>query len=742
MTEAPVAPLPSNTQSHGCCHNNNGAAQKTTRGDVPAELAVLYTCPMHPDVRQKGPGACPLCGMALEPEMPTTDESENPELADMRKRFLVGLMFATPLVVMDMGSHFGAFALPLSGTASNGLNLALATPAVFWAGWPFFRRGWDSLVSLNLNMFTLIALGTGIAWLYSAIATLFPAIFPPHFRQTDGSVAVYFEAAAVIIVLALFGQMLELKARARTGAAIRALLSRAPKTARRIRDDETEDDIPLTEVRVGDALRVRPGETVPVDGIVLEGKSSVDESLLSGESLPLLKQPGAFVTGGTLNHTGSLVIRAERVGADTMLSRIARMVAEAQRSRAPSQRLADRVARWFVPAVVAVAVLAFTIWNVFGPEPSLGYALIAAVSVLIIACPCALGLATPMSIMVGIGRGAREGILIKDAEALECLGRVDTLVLDKTGTLTEGKPKVILVSATNGHNESGVLAIAAALEKNSEHPLAHAITEAAQNENLSLPRVTNFESVTGKGVTANSDGKSVLLGNEALMNAADVDTGPLETTAEDVRTKGSTVIFLAVDGRLAGLLALADPIKPTTALALAKLRADGLAIVMLTGDHAKTAAAVARELGIGSFEAGLSPHDKIRIIEKLKHEGKRVAMAGDGVNDAPALAAADVGVAMGSGADVAIESAGITLLKGDLIRLVNARKLSRDVIKNIRQNLFFAFAYNTAGVPVAAGVLYPFFEVLLSPVLAALAMSFSSVSVIANALRLARADPR
>jgi len=711
-----------------CCHT----ASPSVASHVPAPRDAFYICPMHLQVRQKGPGTCPICGMALEPEVATGGDEENGELSDMRRRFWIGVALSAPVVVLEMGTHL----LDISGSVSNWIQLVFATPVVLWAGWPFFQRGWASLVSRNLNMFTLIALGTGVSWLYSLIATLAPDIFPSTFRQENGMVPVYFEAAAMITVLVLLGQVLELRARAQTGGAIRALLDLAPKTARRVRSDGSDEDIKLTDVHVGDLLRVRPGEKVPVDGIVMEGRSAIDESMLTGESMLVAKEQGDRVTGGTLNQTGGLVFRADKVGAETMLARLVQMVAEAQRSRAPIQRLADVVSGWFVPAVVTVAVISFVVWSVYGPAPSFAYALIAAVSVLIIACPCALGLATPMSIMVGIGLGAQAGILIKNAEALERLEKIDTLVLDKTGTLTQGKPMVTKVIAWGDVDADRVLALAAALEKGSEHPLAHAVIVAAQAKSLALPVVEGFASVTGQGVTGFIDDKAIALGNEALMKALAVDPAPLLVQADEARASGATVVFLSVAHKLAGLLAIADPIKATTPEALARLRKEGIRIVMLTGDNRKTATAVAQTLGIDEVEAEVLPQDKIRIIKKLKREGRIVAMVGDGVNDAPALAAADVGIAMGTGTDVAIESAAITLLRGDLMRLVRARHLSRAVMRNIRQNLFFAFFYNAIGVPVAAGVLYPVCGLLLSPVIAAAAMALSSVSVITNALRL------
>jgi Cu+-exporting ATPase len=691
---------------------------------------------MHPQVRQAGPGTCPICGMALEPEMVTAEETPNRELADMTRRFRVGLLLTLPVFLLEMGGHIFNLHHLISGTASNWVQAVLATPVVLWAGWPFFVRGVRSLKTRNLNMFTLIALGTGVAWLYSVAAVLAPHLFPPSLQREDGSVPVYFEAAAVITVLVLLGQVLELRAREKTGGAILALLNLSPKTARRVKGDGTEEDIPFDHIHAGDLLRVRPGETVPVDGIVTEGRSAVDESMVTGESMPVMKEPGAALIGGTMNQTGSFIMRAERVGSETMLARIVQMVAEAQRSRAPIQRLADLVASWFVPAVIAVAVAAFIVWAIFGPAPALTYALIAAVSVLIIACPCALGLATPMSIMVGVGRGAQAGVLIKSAEALERMEKVDTLVIDKTGTLTEGRPRLTRIVALQGLSENDLLALAAALETGSEHPLAHAVVMAAQERGLAIAASSGFDSPTGKGVTGRVAGQSIALGNIKLMEDLSVDVSALAQEADELRGDGATVIFIAVDHKAAGLLAIADPIKETTAIAVRELQAAGVRVVMLTGDNRTTAMAVASLLGITEVEAEILPEDKGRIVKKLQAEGRVVAMAGDGTNDAPALAAADIGIAMGTGTDVAMESAGITLLKGDLMGIVRARKLSRAVMQNIRQNLFFAFFYNMAGVPVAAGILYPAFGLLLSPVMAAAAMALSSVSVIGNALRL------
>ena len=704
-----------------------------------ASAGAVYTCPMHPEIRQVGPGNCPICGMALEPEMPSADVGPNPELADMTRRFWVGLVLSLPVLVLEMGGHLFDLHHLIPPATSNWIQLVLATPVVLWAGWPFFVRGWASLVSRNLNMFTLIAMGTGAAWLYSMVATLAPGMFPPAFRDAGGQVAVYFEAAAVITVLVLVGQVMELRARESTGGAIRALLDLAPKMARRVGAGGHDEEIPLDHVQVGDRLRVRPGDKVPVDGIVVEGRSAIDESMVTGESMPVTKETGAKVIGGTLNQTGSIVMRAEKVGSDTMLARIVRMVAEAQRSRAPIQRLADRVAAWFVPTVIAVAVLAFIGWAVWGPPPAYGYGLVAAVAVLIIACPCALGLATPMSIMVGVGRGAGAGVLIRNAEALERFERVDTLVVDKTGTLTEGKPKVVAVVTAAGFEERVLLRLAASLERGSEHPLAAAIVAVARERGLGVAEPRDFQSPTGKGVTGTVDGRRVALGNARLFQELNIDIGNLAGRAEELRQDGATVVFVAVDGVAAGVLAIADPVKPTAVDAVRALKDEGVRVLMLTGDNRTTAEAVARRLGIGDVAAEVLPEDKAKVVLRLREEGRVVAMAGDGVNDAPALAAADVGIAMGTGTDVAIESAGVTLVKGDLTGIVRARRLSAATMRNIRQNLFFAFIYNLAGVPIAAGVLYPLFGVLLSPVFAAVAMSLSSVSVVTNALRLRRA---
>jgi Cu+-exporting ATPase len=702
------------------------------------EAVVIYTCPMHPQIRQAGPGRCPICGMTLEPVTASADVGENRELADMTRRFWVGLVLALPVFCLEMGGHIPALGLHdlVPPRISNWIQFALSTPVVLWAGWPFFERAWASVVHRSLNMFSLIALGTGAAYLYSVFATFAPRMFPAGFREMGGTVSVYFEAAAVITVLVLLGQVLELRARERTGGAIRVLLKLAPKTARRLTTAGEDEEVALELVQVGDRLRVRPGDGVPVDGEVLEGKSAVDESMVTGESMPAAKQPSDKLIGGTVNGTGSLVMRADKVGADTVLARIVTMVAEAQRSRAPIQRMADTVSGYFVPAVLGVAGIAFVAWAVWGPAPALSYALIAAVSVLIIACPCALGLATPMSIGVGVGKGAGAGVLIKSAEALERMEKVDTLVVDKTGTLTEGKPKVTAIIPAAGLSESEILPLAASLERSSEHPLAAAIVTAAQDRSASIQEPTDFASVTGKGVTGKIGGRSVALGNAKLMVDLGIKLGNLERKADELRSDGATALFLAVDGKPGGVIAIADPIKSTTQAALDSLRNYGIQIVMLTGDNKTTAEAVARKLGIKEVEADILPQDKNRIVKKLTAEGRIVAMAGDGVNDAPALAEAAVGIAMGTGTEVAIQSAGITLVKGDLAGIARAIVLSRATMRNIRENLVFAFAYNTIGIPIAAGVLYPAFGLLLSPIVAALAMSLSSVSVITNALRL------
>ncbi len=705
---------------------------------TPAEKDASYTCPMHPEVRQQGPGSCPLCGMALEPLEMTADAGPNHELADMRRRLWIGAALTLPVLILEMGGHVPALGLDriVPARLSIWIQFLLATPVVLWAGWPFFQRAWMSVRHRSLNMFTLIALGTGASYLYSLFASFAPALFPAGFRGAHGIVAVYFEPAAVITVLVLFGQVLELRARDQTGGAIRALLKLAPKTARRMTEGDADEEIPLSDVRTGDRLRVRPGDGIPVDGVVVNGGSNVDQSMITGEAMPVAKTSGDRLIGGTVNATGALVMRAEKVGSDTVLSHIVAMVAEAQRSRAPIQRMADSVAGYFVPAVIGVAVLAFIGWALFGPAPALAYALIAAVSVLIIACPCALGLATPMSIMVGVGKGAAGGVLIKSAEALERLEKVNTLVVDKTGTLTEGKPRVVAVVPEAGLDEPALLAMAASLERASEHPLAAAIVAAARQRELTVTEPADFASVTGKGVTGSVNGQRVALGNARLMQDLDVRLGGLADRADALRRDGATALFLARDGKAAGIIAIADPLKATTLDALATLRGDGIRLVMLTGDNRTTAEAVARTLGIDDVQADVLPEDKIRVVRRLRSEGRIVAMAGDGVNDAPALAEADVGIAMGTGTEVAIQSAGVTLMKGDLAGIARARRLSHATMRNIRQNLAFAFVYNAAGIPIAAGVLYPWFGILLSPIIAALAMAFSSVSVIGNALRL------
>ena len=694
----------------------------------------IWTCPMHPQIRQMGPGNCPICGMALEPLEPSLEEGPNPELIDMSRRFWVSAVLSVPLVVLTLGAELFGWRL-VSMSTSMWLQLALATPVVLWGGWPFFERFWASLKSRNLNMFTLIGLGVGVAYGYSVVATLAPDAFPMTLRTMNGLVPVYFEAAAVITTLVLLGQVLELRARSATGTAIRALLGLAPKTARRV-SDGMEEDIPLEHVAVGDILRVRPGEKVPVDGVVVEGRSSVDESMISGEPIPVEKVEGAKLTGATVNGTGSMLMKAERVGRDTMLSQIVRMVAEAQRSRAPIQALADRVSGWFVPAVILISVMTFIIWSLIGPEPRLAHALVNAIAVLIIACPCALGLATPMSIMVGTGRGATAGVLVKSAEALELMEKIDTLVVDKTGTLTMGKPKLVSVVTAPGFDEADVLRLTATIEKGSEHPLAAAIVEGAQERGLDLPTSSDFDSHTGKGVTGSVEGRKVALGNAALMSELKVDVAPLQARVDEHTAEGEGVMFVAIDGKLAGIVVVADPIKESAVSAVAELRRSGMRIVMLTGDNTRTAEAVARRVGIDEVMADVLPDQKQAKVQELRNQGRRVAMAGDGINDAPALAAADVGIAMGTGTDVAMESAAVALVQGDLGGIVRARHLSRAVMRNIRQNLFFAFVFNAAGVPIAAGVLYPWFGILLSPIIAGAAMSLSSVTVIGNSLRL------
>jgi Cu+-exporting ATPase len=712
------------------------ASPSAAAAAVPVALeGVIWTCPMHPEIRRDGPGQCPICGMALEPLEPSLDEGPNPELVDLNRRFLVSAVLSLPLAVLTFGAElFGWEPLPMA--LSIWIQLALATPVVLWGGWPFFERFWASLKTRNLNMFTLIGLGVGVAYGYSLVGAIAPGLFPASLRTMGGLVPVYFEAAAVITTLVLLGQVLELRARSATGKAIRALLGLAPKTARRLRDGR-EEDIPLEQVHVGDLLRVRPGEKVPTDGIVVEGRSTLDESMISGEPIPVEKGEGARLIGATVNGTGSLVMRAERVGRDTMLSQIVRMVAAAQRSRAPIQKLADKVSGWFVPTVVLVSVLTFIVWSFVGPEPRLPHALVNAIAVLIIACPCALGLATPMSIMVGTGKGATHGVLVKNAEALELMETIDTLVVDKTGTLTLGKPRLIQVVTASGFAEDEVLGLAASLEKGSEHPLAAAIVEGADERGVKAGKSDGFESHTGKGVTGNIGGRVVGLGNSPLMADLGIDTAALDGEADRLRADGESVMFVAIDKRLAGLVVVADPIKDSAVAAVAELRRQGVRVVMMTGDNRRTAEAVARRIGgIDEVLADVLPDQKQAMVEKLRREGRRVAMAGDGINDAPALAAADVGIAMGTGTDVAMESAAVTLVKGDLGGIVRARRLSRATMRNIRQNLFFSFVFNAAGVPIAAGVLYPWFGILLSPIIAGAAMAFSSVAVIGNSLRL------
>jgi Cu+-exporting ATPase len=721
----------------GSCPKCGMALEPETAAAPPTRTE--YVCPMHPQIVRNEPGDCPICGMALEPRVATIEE-KNTELIDMTRRFWVSIALAVPVFVMAMGSEFSPdFAARfISGRALQWVELALATPVVLWGGWPFFVRGWQSVTNRSLNMFTLIALGVGVAWIYSVVATLAPGIFPPGLRMADGTIAAYFEAAAVITALVLLGQVLELRARSRTSAAIKMLLGLAPKTARIVRADGREEDIPLEQVKPGDKLRVRPGEKVPVDGVVMEGSSAVDESMVTGESIPAEKHQGDRVIGATVNGTGGLLMQAERVGSNTLLAQIVHMVSEAQRSRAPIQRLADVVAGYFVPAVVGIAVATFIVWYIWGPEPRLAHAIINAVAVLVIACPCALGLATPMSIMVGTGRGATLGVLIKNAEALEIMEKVDTLVCDKTGTLTVGKPRLTGVVAANGFREDDILQLGASLERASEHPLAAAIIGGAEERKLALLPVANFQSVTGKGVHGEVNGKTVAIGNRKLLETLNVDPGALDEQATALRGEGQTVMFVTIDSKPAGLIGVADPIKDSTAEAIRSLHEEGLQIVMLTGDNRVTADAVARKLGIDRVTAEVLPEQKAEVVKKLQAEGRVVAMAGDGINDAPALAQAQVGIAMGTGTDIAMESAGVTLLKGDLRGIVRARRLSRATMRNIRQNLFFAFIYNALGVPIAAGVLYPVFGLLLSPIIAAAAMSFSSVSVVTNALRLNR----
>ncbi|MBP8062748.1 MAG: heavy metal translocating P-type ATPase [Brevundimonas sp.] len=725
--------------SAGCRTKFVGDPARYLNPRVEAEPAIpgaIYTCPMHPEIRQEGPGSCPICGMALEPETVTAEAPPNHELIDFTRRFWVGLVLTLPVFALEMGGHLTNLHMFIPGQMSNWIQFALATPVVLWCGWPFFERGWTSLRTRRLNMFTLIAMGVGVAWLYSVVAVVAPTLFPPAFLKADGSAPVYFEAAAVITVLVLVGQILELRAREQTSGAIRALLDLTPKTARRIRADGVDEDVSLDQIAVGDRLRVRPGEKIPVDGELLDGRVAVDESMVTGESMPVTKEVGDRVVAGALNKTGSFIMRADKVGADTLLAQIVQMVAQAQRSRAPIQRLADTVSGWFVPTVIAIALLAAVVWGLVGPEPRLSYALVAAVSVLIIACPCALGLATPISIMVGVGRGAHAGVLIKNAEALERFEKVDTLVLDKTGTLTEGRPSVTAILPDEGFAEVDILRLSASLERGSEHPLADAIVRAARDRDIPLSEAVDFDSPVGRGVRGTIDGRQVALGNTRYLGELSIDVSALEPKAEALRHDGATAIFVAIDGKAAGVIGIADPIKATTPEAIVALKAAGLRLVMMTGDNRTTAEAVARRLGIDEVQAEVLPQDKASVVQQLRSQGRIVAMAGDGVNDAPALAAADVGVAMGAGSDVAIESAGVTLLGGDLQGIVRARRLSRAVMGNIRQNLVFAFGYNVLGIPVAAGLLYPVFGWLLSPALAALAMALSSVSVIGNALRL------
>lgn len=723
-------------------HHGQHHAKVTTAPTVAPTTGqdVEYTCPMHPEVRQIGPGNCPICGMALEPVLATAEQGESPELRDMTRRFWIGLALTLPVFALEMGGHLTNLNHMLGQQLSNWIQLALGTPVVLWAGWPFFVRAVASVKNRSLNMFSLIALGTGAAWLYSIVGTVAPQLFPENLRLADGAVAIYFEAAAVITVLVLLGQVLELRAREKTSGAIKALLGLAPKTAVKVNADGSDETVQVDAIHVGDSLRVRPGEKVPVDGELTEGKGNVDESMVTGEPIPVAKAVGSKVTAGTLNQTGGFVMRAESVGADTLLSQIVRMVAAAQRSRAPIQRMADQVAGWFVPMVIGVAALTFVAWWVWGPSPAFSYALVTAVAVVIIACPCALGLATPMSIMVGVGKGAQHGVLIRDAEALEKMEQVDTLVVDKTGTLTEGRPKVVHIEPAPGFSAEDVLQKLASVERASEHPLAMAIVMDAQERKLGLSPVTDFESPVGKGVVGTVEGRAVVSGSGKFLAEHSIDTSALDQSAEAQRQKAATVIFVGIDGRLAGFVAIADPIKPTTPQALQALKAAHIRVVMLTGDGKTTAQAVGRQLGIDEVVAEVLPEDKAAVVKRLQGEGRVVAMAGDGVNDAPALAQATVGVAMGTGTDVAMESAGITLLKGDLLGIVRARTLSHATMRNIRQNLFLSFAYNVAGVPLAAGVLYPFFGLLLSPEVAAAAMALSSVSVIANSLRLRTVD--
>jgi P-type Cu+ transporter len=741
----PERPCAQHAHGH---HDHAGGHAPRAAGGSPTHAATapatagtetIYTCPMHPEVRQPGPGSCPICGMALEPETVSAETARSPELTDMTRRFWIGLVLTVPVFALEMGGHLGWLPGGLGPQMSNWLQLLFATPVVLWCGWPFFERGWRSVKNRSLNMFTLIAMGTGVAWLFSTVATVAPELFPAAFRDAHGAVAVYFEAAAVITVLVLLGQVLELRARERTSGAIRALLDLAPATARRIAPDGGDTEVPLEHVQVGDRLRVRPGDKIPLDGEVLSGRSNVDQSMVTGEPIPVAKGPGDKVFGGTLNAQGSFVMRAEKVGRDTLLAQIVQMVAAAQRSRAPVQRLADLVSSWFVPAVIIVAAAAFATWSIWGPAPAMSHGLIAAVAVLIIACPCALGLATPMSIMVGVGRAARAGALIRDAEALERFAAVDTLVVDKTGTLTEGRPKVVAVHATGELDEDELLKLAAGLESGSEHPLAAAVVAAARERKIQVPEAADFLSHSGMGVSGEVEGRRVVLGNRRLLDEHGVDATALDAEAEAARREGATVVLVAADGRPAGRIVIADPLKESTAAAVRALQSLGLHVVMLTGDSRAAALAVAGRLGIDEVEAEVLPEGKAATVQRLREAGRIVAMAGDGINDAPALAAADVGIAMGTGTDVAIESAGVTLLRGDLQGIVAARRLSELTMRNIRQNLFFAFFYNAVGVPIAAGVLYPFTGLLLSPIFAAAAMALSSVSVIGNALRLRHA---
>ena len=731
--------MPDGTVMDGAHHDHGHAAHApATTKPMPKgdQSEIEYTCPMHPQVRQMGPGNCPICGMTLEPVLATAAQGESPELHDMTRRFWVGTALTAPVFALEMGGHLFNIHHLIAQQTSNWVQLLLGTPVVLWAGWPFFVRALASIKNRSLNMFSLIALGTGAAWLYSMVGTVAPQVFPANLRMTDGAVAIYFEAAAVITVLVLLGQVLELRAREKTSGAIKALLGLAPKTAVKVKADGTDETVQVDAIQVSDLLRVRPGEKVPVDGELTDGKGNVDESMVTGEPIPVAKSIGSKVTAGTLNQTGGFVMRAEKVGADTLLSQIVHMVAAAQRSRAPIQRMADQVAGWFVPVVILIAILTFVVWLVWGPTPAFSYALITAVAVLIIACPCALGLATPMSIMVGVGKGAQHGVLIRDAEALERMEKVDTLVLDKTGTLTEGRPKVVHIEPASGFSKDDVLQKLASVERASEHPLAMAIVNAAQEGKLSLSAVTDFDSPVGKGVVGTVDGRRVVSGSAKFLAEEGIDSASLNQSAEEQRANAATVIFVGVDGKLAGFVAIADPIKATTPQALQALKDAGIRIVMLTGDGKTTAEAVGKQLGIDEVVAEVFPEDKVAVVQRLMKEGRVVAMGGDGVNDSPALAAATVGIAMGTGTDVAMESAGITLLKGDLMGIVRARTLSQATMRNIRQNLTLSFAYNVAGIPLAAGLLYPFFGLLLSPVVAAAAMALSSVSVIGNALRL------